>query len=156
LKLECAHFLECIASRKAPLTDGKESLAVLSVLEACQKALDHNGASVPLAKPAPKPKYFVHESCYVDDGCEMGEGTKIWHFSHILKNCRIGRNCSIGQNASIGPDVTIGQNVKIQNNVSIYQGVTLEDEVFCGPSMVFTNVINPRSGVRRMHELKPT
>ena len=83
-------------------------------------------------------------------------GTKIWHFSHVLKGTSIGRNCSIGRNASIGPEVRIGNNVKVQNNVSIYQGVTIEDEVFCGPSMVFTNVMNPRSGIPRMHELQPT
>jgi UDP-2-acetamido-3-amino-2,3-dideoxy-glucuronate N-acetyltransferase len=156
LKLECAHFLDCLESGRTPLTDGRESLAVLSVLEACQEALDKNGASVSVVKSAPKPNYFVHKSCFVDEPCEIGEGTKIWHFSHVLKGTHIGKNCSIGQNASIGPEVTIGNNVKIQNNVSIYQGVTLEDEVFCGPSMVFTNVVNPRSGIRRMHELKPT
>ncbi len=156
LKLECAHFLDCISTRSTPLTDGKESLAVLTVLEACQKALDLRGASVSVPAASPQKNYFVHESCYVDQPCEIGEGTKIWHFSHILKGSRIGAYCSIGQNASIGPEVTIGNKVKIQNNVSVYQGVTLEDEVFCGPSMVFTNVINPRSGVRRMHELKQT
>jgi UDP-2-acetamido-3-amino-2,3-dideoxy-glucuronate N-acetyltransferase len=156
LKLECAHFLDCIASHKTPITDGREGLAVLSVLEACQEALDKNGVAVSIESPTPKPDYFVHQSCSVDGPCEIGTGTKIWHFSHVLKGTRIGKNCSIGQNASIGPDVTIGNNVKVQNNVSIYQGVTLEDEVFCGPSMVFTNVINPRSGIRRMHELKPT
>ncbi len=156
LKLECQHFLDCLSSRKTPLTDGRESLGVLTVLEACQQSLDLKGVSVSPAKATRKPAYFVHDSCYVDEACEIGEGTKIWHFSHILKGTRIGKNCSIGQNASIGPHVTIGNNVKIQNNVSVYQGVTLEDEVFCGPSMVFTNVINPRSAVRRMDELKPT
>ena len=100
--------------------------------------------------------YFVHESSYVDDGVEIGEDTKIWHFSHVLSGSRIGRNCNIGQNVVIGPDVTIGNGCKIQNNVSIYKGVTLEDEVFCGPSMVFTNVYNPRSAIRRMDELRPT
>src|SRR5262249_5900353 len=98
LKLECAHFLDCIASRKVPLTDGRESLAVLTVLEACQEALDKNGASVAIVKSVPKPKYFVHKSCYVDEPCEIGEGSKIWHFSHLLKGTRIGQNCSIGQN----------------------------------------------------------
>lgn len=156
LKLECAHFLDCISSRTTPLTDGKESLGVLSVLEACQQALDQKSAFISLASIRPQKAYSAHESCYIDEPSEIGGGTKIWHFSHILKGTRIGKNCSIGQNASIGPDVTIGNNVKIQNNVSIYKGVTLEDEVFCGPSMVFTNVINPRSGIRRMHELKST
>jgi UDP-2-acetamido-3-amino-2,3-dideoxy-glucuronate N-acetyltransferase len=100
--------------------------------------------------------YFVHESSYVDDGCRIGEGTKIWHFSHILKNTSVGAGCSIGQNVVAGPNVTIGGNVKIQNNVSVYEGVTLEDDVFCGPSMVFTNVINPRSHVSRKHEFRST
>ena len=86
----------------------------------------------------------------------FGKGTKIWHFSHILKGAKIGEDCHIGQNVVIGPDVTIGSRVKIQNNVSVYKGVTLEDEVFCGPSCVFTNVINPRSAIPRMNELKPT
>ena len=88
--------------------------------------------------------YFVHESSYVDDDVEIGEGTKIWHFSHIQSGTRIGKNCSIGQNVNIGNNVIIGSNVKIQNNVSVYEGVILEDYVFCGPSMVFTNILNPR------------
>ena len=90
-------------------------------------------------------KYFVHESSYVDENVEIGEGTKIWHFSHVQSGSVIGKNCSLGQNVNVGNHVTIGDGVKIQNNVSIYEGVTLEDYVFCGPSMVFTNVINPRS-----------
>jgi UDP-2-acetamido-3-amino-2,3-dideoxy-glucuronate N-acetyltransferase len=93
--------------------------------------------------------YFVHESSYVDEPAEIGEGTKIWHFSHVLPECRIGSNCNIGQNVVIGPRVRIGNRVKIQNNVSVYEGVELEDEVFCGPSMVFTNVFTPRSGTPR-------
>ncbi len=88
--------------------------------------------------------YFVHESSYVDEPCEIGEGTKIWHFSHIQKNSRIGKFCVIGQNVNVANNVTIGNYCKIQNNVSIYEGVTLEDDVFCGPSMVFTNILNPR------------
>ncbi|MDR4499816.1 MAG: acetyltransferase [Candidatus Scalindua sp.] len=101
-------------------------------------------------------EFFVHESSYVDEGCEVGKGTSIWHFSHILKGSRIGENCKIGQNIVIGPNVTVGNNCKIQNNVSLYEGVTLEDEVFCGPSMVFTNVFNPRSAISRMNELRAT
>ena len=96
--------------------------------------------------------YFVHESSYVDQPCQIGEGTSIWHFSHILGETQIGKNCKIGQNVVIGPRVTIGNGVKIQNNVSIYPGVTLEDDVFCGPSMVFTNVVNPRSAIIRNSE----
>jgi UDP-2-acetamido-3-amino-2,3-dideoxy-glucuronate N-acetyltransferase len=90
--------------------------------------------------------YFVHDSSYVDEPATIGEGTKIWHFSHVLPGCEIGRGCNIGQNVVIGPRVRIGNRVKIQNNVSVYEGVELEDEVFCGPSMVFTNVFTPRSG----------
>ncbi|MDA1126866.1 MAG: acyltransferase [Bacteroidetes bacterium] len=93
--------------------------------------------------------YFVHESSYVDEPCEIGKGTKIWHFSHIMTGCSIGENCNIGQNVVISPNVILGNNVKIQNNVSVYTGVECEDDVFLGPSMVFTNVINPRSGVNR-------
>jgi UDP-2-acetamido-3-amino-2,3-dideoxy-glucuronate N-acetyltransferase len=100
--------------------------------------------------------YFVHESSYVDAPSSIGEGTKIWHFSHVMKNSRIGANCNIGQNVVVSPDVTIGNNVKIQNNVSVYTGCILEDDVFCGPSMVFTNVINPRSHVTRRDEYKTT
>ena len=93
--------------------------------------------------------YFVHESSYVDEPCEIGKGTKIWHFSHIMSGCSIGENCNIGQNVVISPNVILGKNVKIQNNVSVYSGVECEDDVFLGPSMVFTNVINPRSSVNR-------
>lgn len=100
--------------------------------------------------------FFKHESAYVDEGCHIGLGTKIWHFSHIMSGCTIGRDCNIGQNVVVSPDVTLGNNVKIQNNVSVYTGVICEDDVFLGPSMVFTNVINPRSHVSRKHEYKPT
>lgn len=101
-------------------------------------------------------EFFKHESSYVDEGCQIGNGTKIWHFSHIMTGCQIGCNCNIGQNVVISPDVILGNNVKIQNNVSVYTGVVCEDDVFLGPSMVFTNVINPRSHVSRKHEYKPT
>lgn len=100
--------------------------------------------------------YFKHESSYVDEPCEIGEGTKIWHFSHIMKNCVIGKNCNIGQNVVISPDVILGNNVKVQNNVSIYTGVICEDDVFLGPSMVFTNIINPRSAVVRRDKYQKT
>jgi len=96
-------------------------------------------------------KYFVHESSYVDDGVVIGEGTKIWHFCHIMRGARIGRNCSLGQNVLVGPNVTVGDNVKIQNNVSVYEGVVLEDDIFCGPSCVFTNVDRPRSAFPTDH-----
>ena len=100
--------------------------------------------------------YKAHESTYIDDGCEIGDGTTIWHFSHVMPRARIGRGCNIGQNVVISPDVIVGDNVKIQNNVSVYTGVILEDDVFCGPSMVFTNVINPRSHVSRKDEYRRT
>ena len=100
--------------------------------------------------------YFVHESSYVDEPCSIGSGSKIWHFSHVMKNSRVGERCNIGQNVVISPDVVIGNNVKIQNNVSVYTGCILEDDVFCGPSMVFTNVVNPRSHVTRKDEYKTT
>ncbi len=100
--------------------------------------------------------YFVHESSYIDEPCEIGEGTKIWHFCHIMQNCMIGPGCNIGQNVVISPGVVLGKNVKVQNNVSIYTGVTCGDHVFLGPSMVFTNVINPRSSVNRRDQYLKT
>lgn len=100
--------------------------------------------------------YFKHESAYVDEGCVIGEGTKIWHFSHIMRDCVIGEGCNIGQNVVVSPGVRLGRGCKIQNNVSVYTGVTCEDDVFLGPSMVFTNVINPRAAVSRKDEYKPT
>ena len=101
-------------------------------------------------------EYFKHESSYVDDNCTIGKGTKIWHFSHIMSGCTIGEDCNIGQNVVISPDVTLGRNCKIQNNVSVYTGVICEDDVFLGPSMVFTNVINPRAAVSRKSEYRQT
>jgi UDP-2-acetamido-3-amino-2,3-dideoxy-glucuronate N-acetyltransferase len=100
--------------------------------------------------------YFVHESSYVDEGCEIGAGTRIWHFSHVMTGAKLGARCSVGQNVVISPGVTLGDNVKVQNNVSIYTGVVLEDDVFCGPSLVFTNVVNPRSHISRREEFQPT
>ncbi|BCD67948.1 DapH/DapD/GlmU-related protein [Nitratiruptor sp. YY09-18] len=101
-------------------------------------------------------KFFVHESAYIDEPVQIGEGTKIWHFCHILSNTIIGENCSFGQNCVVGPNVKIGNNVKVQNNISIYEGVEIEDDVFLGPSMVFTNVINPRAFINRKKEFKKT
>jgi UDP-2-acetamido-3-amino-2,3-dideoxy-glucuronate N-acetyltransferase len=175
LKAECRHFIECVTHGSRPTTDGGEGLRVLKVLQASQRSLNLDGGKVTLRKVfAPKsqqtretveseetldtrhPEVVIHESSYVDEEVEIGAGTKIWHFSHILSGSRIGKNCNIGQNVVIGPDVSIGNGCKIQNNVSVYKGVTLEEEVFCGPSMVFTNVYNPRSAIRRMTELRPT
>jgi UDP-2-acetamido-3-amino-2,3-dideoxy-glucuronate N-acetyltransferase len=100
--------------------------------------------------------FFAHETAVIDEGCEIGEGTKVWHFSHIMPHCKIGKKCNIGQNVVISPEVVLGNNVKVQNNVSIYTGVICEDDVFLGPSMVFTNVTNPRSAIVRKNEYKKT
>ncbi|MGB1247460.1 MAG: acyltransferase [Chitinophagales bacterium] len=100
--------------------------------------------------------YFAHETAVIDEGCDIGEGTKIWHFTHIMPNCKIGKSCNFGQNVVVSPDVVLGDNVKVQNNVSIYTGVICENDVFLGPSMVFTNVMNPRSAVNRKNEYLKT
>ncbi len=101
-------------------------------------------------------EYFAHETAVIDEGCEIGKGTKIWHFSHLMTGCKLGENCNLGQNVVVSPDVVLGKNVKVQNNVSIYTGVICEDDVFLGPSMVFTNVINPRSNVNRRGQYTET
>jgi UDP-2-acetamido-3-amino-2,3-dideoxy-glucuronate N-acetyltransferase len=157
LSSECSHFLDCIRTRQVPRTDGAEGLRVLTVLRQCQDAVQEPFRR-DAAKPASAPRlsYFAHESAFIDEGVDIGEGTSIWHVSHVLKGSRLGKKCKIGQNVVIGPHVTIGDGVKIQNNVSVYEGVTLEDHVFCGPSMVFTNVFNPRSEILRMNELRRT
>lgn len=165
LKLECRHFLDCVASQSTPRTDGAEAVRVLRVLQSAEAsmaagqpvslAVEQGETEPPRANPG-RADVFVHESAYVDEPVEIGAGTKIWHFSHVLSGSRIGAECSIGQNASIGPDVTIGDRCKIQNNVSLYKGVTLEDGVFCGPSCVFTNVHTPRAEVDRRGEFLPT
>lgn len=161
---ECENFLACVSEGKAPITDGREGLRVLRVLHAAQRSLDRQRTegdhAVTLRSCVTAAEdtqaYFVHESAVVDENVSIGEGTRVWHFSHILGGSVIGRNCNIGQNVVVGPDVTIGRGCKIQNNVSVYKGVTLEDEVFCGPSLVFTNVFNPRAHIRRMGVLRPT
>jgi len=157
LRAECAHFLNCIENRKIPRTDGEEGLRVLQVLNCCQESLEKNSRVVlDPQKQTQSRKFFAHESAEIDQDVSIGKGTKIWHFSHLLNGCNIGKNCSIGQNVVVGGNVTIGDNCKIQNNVSIYDGVTLEDNVFCGPSMVFTNVFNPRCEFSRKDEYKDT
>jgi UDP-2-acetamido-3-amino-2,3-dideoxy-glucuronate N-acetyltransferase len=157
LKAECEHFLECVATRESPLSDGHEGLRVLRVLDACQKSLEQTVGVTPNPALAPAAKeYVAHETTCIDQPCTIGKGTKIWHFSHIMKGAEIGQNCSLGQNVVVGSAAVIGSGVKIQNNVSIYDGVILEDHVFCGPSMVFTNVNNPRSEVVRKNEYRPT
>lgn len=100
--------------------------------------------------------YFAHDTAVIDEGCVIGAGSKIWHFSHVMSNCKIGENCNLGQNVVVSPEVVLGNNVKVQNNVSIYTGVICEDDVFLGPSMVFTNVINPRSAINRKSEYAKT
>lgn len=149
LEAECAHFIACVAHRQNPRTDGREGLAVLSVLEAASGR-----------KPGPqKPRFEgvgIHPSAVVDNGVKIGKGTKIWHFSHVLSGVEIGENCVLGQNVVVGPDVTVGDRCKIQNNVSLYKGVRLGDGVFCGPSCVFTNVITPRAEYERKSEFQET
>ena len=151
LKVECQHFLDCLASRSTPVTDAEEGLRVLSVLDACHRSLLREGMAVELGnlRSAPEPAYFVHESAYVDNGAGIGAGTKIWHFSHIMAGAVIGERCVIGQNVNVDGGTVIKNNVKIQNNVSIYTGAVIEDDVFLGPSCVLTNVSNPRSQVNR-------
>jgi UDP-2-acetamido-3-amino-2,3-dideoxy-glucuronate N-acetyltransferase len=156
LRVECSHFLECVRERKTPETDGENGLRVLRVLHAAGQSVRDHGKPLPFDLHGVAPRYFVHPSAFVDAPCEIGPGTKIWHFSHVMSGSLIGPNCNIGQNVNIAPGVRIGKNVKIQNNVSLYTGVELEDDVFCGPSMVFTNVINPRSHVNRKSEYQRT
>jgi predicted dehydrogenase/acetyltransferase-like isoleucine patch superfamily enzyme len=161
LKVECRHFLDCIAGKKRPITDGIEGLQVLKVLNAAQHSLNENGSRIRLKNSAlhktdDDNSVWIHPTSEIDNDVEIGAGTKIWHYSHIISGSRIGKNCSIGQNVVIGPNAAVGNGCKIQNNVSVYKGVTLEDFVFCGPSVVFTNVINPRSEIRRMDEIRPT
>jgi UDP-2-acetamido-3-amino-2,3-dideoxy-glucuronate N-acetyltransferase len=154
LSRECEHFLECIREKRRPRTDAVGALQVLEVLDACERSLRSGGSPVELN--GVEPSYSAHSSAVIDPGCEIGRDTKIWHFSHVMDGAKIGARCNIGQNVVISPGVRIGDNVKIQNNVSVYTGVELEDDVFCGPSMVFTNVINPRSHINRKHEYRRT
>jgi UDP-2-acetamido-3-amino-2,3-dideoxy-glucuronate N-acetyltransferase len=175
LKRECMHFLECAANGQRPVTDGNEGLRVLRILNASQSSLDQRGKKVRLdgksaaasekeqarpsaysLSPTIAAAAFVHETAVVDPGAVVSAGTKIWHFSHVLAGSQVGERCNIGQNVVIGPDVRIGKNCKIQNNVSVYKGVALEDGVFCGPSMVFTNIYNPRAEIPKMDQVRPT
>lgn len=150
---ECSHFLKCCQERTTPRTDGQEGLRVLKVLQAAQASLNEDGE-------AKNPKqhyrldnqsdqYFSHPTAVINENATIGQGTKIWHFSHVMENAKIGPSCNIGQNVVVSPGVVLGKNVKVQNNVSLYSGVICEDDVFLGPSMVFTNVNNPRSAVNR-------
>jgi len=167
LKLECQEFINCINNGNNPITDGHEGIRVLKILNASQDSLNNNSCKIILQEersPASdihthidlEKDFFVHETAIIDKGVTIGKGSKIWHFSHMLSNSVVGEQCNIGQNVVIGPDVVIGKKCKIQNNVSVYKGVTLEDGVFCGPSMVFTNIYNPRAEIRKMDQLRPT
>ncbi len=156
LRNECDHFLKCIQNRHPPRTDAMEGLRVLTVLNTCQKSLEQERQRLIPEKQTTARNYQAHESTIIDQGVSIGSDTRIWHFSHILSGSEIGRQCRIGQNVVIGPNVVIGNGCKIQNNVSVYEGVTLEDNVFCGPSMVFTNVYNPRCEFPRKTEYRKT
>ncbi len=169
LRQECLHFLECMSDSQEPITDGWEGLKVLNILNASQASLNACGKKINLkigaegsrvggtsASNYAAPEYFVHPTAVIDENVTVGLGSKIWHFAHILSGSKVGEKCNLGQNVMVGPDVIIGKNCKLQNNVSVYQGVTLEDGVFCGPSMVFTNIYNPRAEIRKMDQLRPT
>ncbi|TKB23969.1 oxidoreductase [Desulfopila sp. IMCC35006] len=175
LRRECMHFLDCISTGQHPTTDGEEGLRVLQILNASQHSLDKHGQKVNLAGEliSKEPQsltnskdespsqtieadVYIHDTAIVDRGVSIGSGTKIWQFSHVLTGSTLGKRCNIGQNVVIGPDVQIGEKCKIQNNVSVYKGVTLEDGAFCGPSMVFTNIINPRAEISKMNQVLPT
>lgn len=172
LEVECRHFLSCLKTRERPRTDGESGVRVLRILEACQRSLEEGGSPIRLegradtSRPSPgeatapaspgKRGYVAHPTATIDPGCEIGDGTRIWHYAHIMSGARIGRGCTIGQNVFVGKGVIIGDHGKIQNNVSIYEGVVLEADVFCGPSMVFTNVLNPRSHLSRRGEFQQT
>lgn len=170
LRLECEHFLNCIRHGQKPITDGKEGLRVLRILNASQRSLNDNGCKMNMREcangEAASPKapenlrevpYFAHGTAFIDkEEVSIGKGTKIWHFSHIMNGTTIGEDCNIGQNVVVGPHSIVGNKCKIQNNVSVYEAVTLEEGVFCGPSMVFTNVYNPRAEIRKMCEARPT
>jgi UDP-2-acetamido-3-amino-2,3-dideoxy-glucuronate N-acetyltransferase len=149
LRNECQEFLDCLASRRDPLTDGREGLRVLRVLNACQQSMEsHTSVRIGVNEPKER-QFFAHPTAAIDEPCEIGKGTKIWHYSHVLKGAKIGDSCIFGQNCQIAENVVIGNRVKVQNNVSIYAGTVIEDDVFLGPSCVLTNVTNPRSQVNR-------
>jgi UDP-2-acetamido-3-amino-2,3-dideoxy-glucuronate N-acetyltransferase len=150
---ELKHFAECVLKRMIPKTDGAEGLRVLKILQSAENVFLNDNSQKSEQQGL---NYYVHESSYVEKDVKIGMGTKIWQFSHIMNGSKIGRNCVIGKHVEIGPEVEIGEKCKIQNNVSVYKGVTLEDEVFCGPSCVFTNVYNPRTFINRKQEFHKT
>ncbi len=146
LRIEIEHFLSCVENRSQPKTDANEALSVLKVLNSAQESILESSVDLEKGKNS---GIFIHPTAVVDAGAEIGTETKVWHFSHIMPGAKIGEKCSLGQNVFVASKVQIGNNVKIQNNVSIYEGVIIEDDCFCGPSMVFTNVKNPRSAFPR-------
>ena len=158
---EMRYFVNHLNGDPIDIADAQNAIEVLDILQRASDCLLTGESIEPrqlrtsLAVEK-KGEYFAHQTCVIDKDVVIGEGSKVWHFSHILAGSRIGERCNIGQNVVIGPDVTTGNGCKIQNNVSVYKGVTLEDDVFCGPSMVFTNVYNPRAAIRRMDEIRPT
>ena len=162
LRQELEHFLACIKGETNCRTDGAEALRVLKVLQASEQSLrehrhqDREQQARRQKNAGALAGCFVHETAIVDAHCKIGRGTRVWHFSHVLAHSQIGENCTLGQNVMVGPGVSIGDNCKIQNNVSIYRGVTLEAEVFCGPSAVFTNVSHPRAGIEKKNEFAST
>jgi UDP-2-acetamido-3-amino-2,3-dideoxy-glucuronate N-acetyltransferase len=161
LRAECEAFLDSVRTRVPPLTSGQSGAAVLAVLDAGERSLRAGGAGVRLTSESSEGSHrsnapMIHDTALIDRDVLIGDGSRVWHFSHVMPRARIGSNCSIGQNVYIASDVTIGNRVKIQNNVSVYEGVTLEDDVFCGPSAVFTNVRNPRAAIERKSEYRPT
>ncbi|OQX07947.1 MAG: oxidoreductase [Desulfobulbaceae bacterium A2] len=164
LRNECAHFLECLISRQPPRTDGAEGLRVLRVLNASQQSLETSLPATVNSQPSSPSKplalasqpFYSHPTAHIDQDVTIGPGTKIWHFSHVLPGSEIGPDCNIGQNVVIGPRGKVGKGCKVQNNISLYEGVVLEDYVFCGPSMVFTNVYTPRAEIRKMDQARST
>ena len=164
LREECQHFLNCITQQQIPRTDGVNGTRVLRVLQACQQSLEAGGTVVALATTSPlrassvsdAQPFFMHPTSTLDDPCSIGHGTRIGPYSHVMSEAQIGKLCTIGQNVLIGSNVSIGDHVKISDHVSVYTGVTLEDDVFCGPSVVFTNIMNPRSGLPSRQGLQPT
>ncbi len=153
LKVECQHFVDCLISRQGVKTDGISGLRVLQILDAGQRSLQAGGRVIVLGGEEGS---FIHQTSLVEKPSNIGKGTKIWHFCHIMPKVNIGKDCTIGQNVFIGENVNVGNNVKIENNVSVFEGVTLEDDVFCGPACVFTNVRKPRSRISQSGKFDPT
>jgi UDP-2-acetamido-3-amino-2,3-dideoxy-glucuronate N-acetyltransferase len=165
---ELKYFAEHLNSDPIEIANARSGVEVLEILERATESLltgggqrerkeeDKRNRRIEDKRTGGSQDFFAHHSAEIDENVTIGPGTKIWHFSHILSGSNIGKNCNIGQNVAIGPDVTIGRSCKIQNNVSVYKGVTLEDGIFCGPSMVFTNIYNPRAEIRKMDQVRPT